>query len=167
MGMVAGCVFDDAENPASHKIGYSDNDGLWTSYHVVAMSLAYGSTGEKKYLESAKEGMHAMIMLQNASGTQGLVARSVVPISEREQKSKQWRETPDGKLLWKSDTSSDEIDGHFFAFYAYWEHIAKHYPEESALIKEQISTVMNYIVDNNYQLIDWDGERTRWGFWNP
>ncbi len=22
---------------------------------------------------------------------------------------------------------------------------------------------MNYIVDNNYQLIDWDGERTRWG----
>ena len=167
MGMVAGCVFDDAENPASHKIGDSDNDGLWTSYHVVAMSLAYGSTGEKKYLESAKEGMHAMIMLQNASGTQGLVARSVVPISEREQKSKQWRETPDGKLLWKSDTSSDEIDGHFFAFYAYWEHIAKHYPEESALIKEQISTVMNYIVDNNYQLIDWDGERTRWGFWNP
>jgi hypothetical protein len=111
--------------------------------------------------------MHAMIMLQNASGTPGLVARSVVPISERDKMSAQWRETPDGKLLWKSDTSSDEIDGHFFAFYAYWEHIAQNYPVEAALIKKQTSTLMNYIVDNNYQLIDWDGERTRWGFWNP
>lgn len=167
LGMVAGCVFDYAENPTSHKIGDNDNDGLWTSYHVVAMSLAYASTGENKYLESAKVGMHAMIMLQNASGIPGLVARSVVSIDERDQKSEQWRKTPDGKLLWKSDTSSDEIDGHFFAFYAYWEHIAKHDPDESTLIKKQISTVMNYIVDNNYQLIDWDGERTSWGFWNP
>lgn len=167
LGMVAACVLNDAENPTSHVIKDNDNDGLWTSYHVVAMSLAYASTGDIAYLNSAKEGMHAMIMLQNVSGIPGLVARSVVPIEERDQKSQQWRETPDGKLLWKSDTSSDEIDGHFFAFYSYWEHIAKHEAEESALIKKQISTVMNYIVDNNYQLIDWDGERTRWGFWSP
>ncbi len=167
MGMVAACVFNDPENPSSYTIRDNDNDGLWTSYHVVAMSLAYATTGNQAYLESAKESMHAMIMLQNASGTPGLVARSVVPISERDKMSAQWRETPDGKLLWKSDTSSDEIDGHFFAFYAYWEHIAQNYPVEAALIKKQTSTLMNYIVDNNYQLIDWDGERTRWGFWNP
>ena len=167
MGMVAACVLDDPENPSSYTIRDNDNDGLWTSYHVVAMSLAYATTGNKAYLESAKESMHAMIMLQNVSGTPGLVARSVVPISERDKMSAQWRETPDGKLLWKSDTSSDEIDGHFFAFYAYWEHIAQNDPVEAALIKKQISTLMNYIVDNNYQLIDWDGERTRWGFWNP
>jgi hypothetical protein len=167
LGMVAVCVLDDPENPSSYTIRDNDNDGLWTSYHVVAMSLAYATTRNKAYLESAKESMHAMIMLQNASGTPGLVARSVVPISERDKMSAQWKETPDGKLLWKSDTSSDEIDGHFFAFYAYWEHIAQKDPEEAELIKQQISTLMNYIVDNNYQLIDWDGKRTRWGFWNP
>ena len=167
MGLVAACNLNDAENPTSHTIRDNDNDGLWTSYHVVAMSLAYAATGEERYLKSAKKGMHAMIMLQNASGIPGLVARSVVPVAERDQKSEQWRATPDGTLLWKSDTSSDEIDGHFFGFYAYWEHIAKHDPVEAALIKKQISTLMNYIVDNNYQLIDWDGERTRWGFWNP
>jgi hypothetical protein len=167
LGMVAACVLDDAENPASFIIQDNDNDGLWTSYHVVAMSLAYGATGEKKYLESAKIGMHAMIMLQNASGIPGLVARSVVPASERASKNEQWRLTPDGKMLWKSDTSSDEIDGHFFAFYAYWQHIARFDSEESALIKSQIKMLIDHIVDNNYQLIDWDGERTRWGFWNP
>jgi len=167
MGMVAACILDDPENPTSYTIRDNDNDGLWTSYHVVAMSLAYATTQNKAYLESAKESMHAMIMLQNASGIPGLVARSVVPISERDKMSAQWIETPDGKLLWKSDTSSDEIDGHFFAFYAYWDHIAKNDPKEDELIKIQISTLMNYIVDNNYQLIDWDGKRTRWGFWNP
>lgn len=167
MGLVAACVLDDAENPTSHHISDNDNDGLWTSYHVVAMSLAYATTGEVRYLNSAKKGMHAMIMLQNASGIPGLVARSVVPVSERDQKNEQWRLTPDGTLLWKSDTSNDEIDGHFFAFYVYWEHIAKHDPKEAELIKKQASTIMNYIVDNNYQLIDWDGERTKWGFWNP
>jgi Two component regulator propeller len=167
MGIVAGCVLNDAENPTSYTIGDNDNDGLWTSYHVVAMSLAYASTGNVAYMNSAKTSIHAMIMLQNASGIPGLVARSVVPITERESKSEQWRETPDGKLLWKSDTSNDEIDGHFFALYAYWEHIAKNDPIEAAIIKTQASTVMNYIIDNNYQLIDWDGKRTNWGFWNP
>ena len=167
LGLVAACVLNDADNPTSYSIPDNDNDGLWTSYHVVAMSLAYAATGEPAYLESAKKSMHAMIMLQNASGIPGLVARSVVPASERSDKDAQWRLTPDGKMLWKSDTSSDEIDGHFFAFYAYWEHIAKNDPQEDALIKKQVRAIMDYIVDNNYQLIDWDGERTKWGFWNP
>ncbi len=166
-GLVAACLLNDAENPTSRIIKDNDNDGLWTSYHVMAMSLAYATTGDKRYLESAKRSMHAMIMLQNVSGIPALVARSVVSIDKRDEYSKQWREAPDGKHLWKSDTSSDEIDGHFFAFYAYWEHIAKSDPVEAELIKKQITTLMNYIVDNNYQLIDWDGERTKWGFWNP
>ncbi len=167
LGLVAACQFDDPEHPTSATIKDNDNDGLWTSYHVVAMSLAYATTGKEAYRESARKGMHALIMLQNASGIPGLVARSVLPIEEKGRLSAQWRETPDGNRMWKSDTSSDEIDGHFFAFYAYWEHIARHDPEEDKLIKKQISTVINYIVDNNYQLIDWDGKRTRWGFWNP
>ncbi len=167
LGLVGACVFDDAENSTSHTIPDNDNDGLWTAYHVVAMSLAWAATGEERYKNSAREGMHALIMLQNASGIRGLVARSVLPIEFRSKKNARWRVTPDGKMIWKSDTSSDEIDGHFFAFYAYWEHIARHDPEEAALIKKQAGDIMNYIVDNNYQLIDWDGERTKWGFWNP
>ena len=167
MGLVAACQFDNAEHPKTATIKDNDNDGLWTAYHVVAMSLAYAATGNEAYKASARESMHALIMLQNASGIPGLVARSVLPIGEKDRLSAQWRETPDGNLMWKSDTSSDEIDGHFFAFYAYWEHIAKNDPKEADLIRNQISTVINYIVDNNYQLIDWDGERTRWGFWNP
>ena len=166
-GLVAACRLDDAENPQYYFIKDNDNDGLWTSYHVVAMSLAYAATKELRYLESARKSMHALIMLQNASGIPGLVARSILPVEEKINKTDQWRLTPDKKRIWKSDTSSDEIDGHFFAFYSYWEHIAKFDKNEDKLIKKQVRELINYIVDNNYQLIDWDGERTRWGFWNP
>lgn len=170
-GMVASCVLDDAVNPTNHEIGDNDNDGLWTSYHVAAMSLAYGATGDPAMKASAKESMEAIYMLQNASGTPGLVARSVVPLEKAiaigKDKDPQWRLTPDGQFYWKSDTSSDEIDGHYFAFFTYWEHIAKNDPVERERCIAQVRALTDYIVDNGYQLLDWDGERTRWGFWSP
>jgi hypothetical protein len=182
LGLVAACVLDDPENPTSSYIPDNDNDGLWTAYHVAAMSLAYAVTGEEKYKQSAKESMHALVMLQNASGTPGLVARSVLPPEEGRERNarlnaqrarrgqppfEQWQPTPDGKFYWKSDTSSDEIDGHYLAFYTYYAHVAQSDPAERELIRKQVTDVTNYIVDNNYQLIDWTGKRTRWGFWNP
>jgi len=167
LGLVAACILDDAHNPASHTIPDYDNDGLWTAYHVAAMALCYGATGDPAAKESAREGMHALYMLQNVSGTPGLVARSVVPFEEGREKGAQWRPSPGGELYWKSDTSSDEIDGHFLAFYAYWEHIARHDGAEREKCIAQVRALIDYIVKNNYQLIDWDGERTTWGFWNP
>lgn len=167
MGLVADCILDDIENPTAHTIPDQDNDGLWTAYHVAAMSLCYGATQDPAALASAREGMHALYMLQNVSGTPGLVARSVLPPELGAAKGPQWRPTPDGSLYWKSDTSSDEIDGHYLAFYTYFEHIARHDPDEKALIEKQVRALTDYLVDNNYQLIDWNGKRTRWGFWNP
>lgn len=170
-GMVASNLLDDPINPTSWEIEDNDNDGLWTSYHVAAQSLAYSATGDPAAKASAKESMEAIYMLQNASGTPGLVARSVVPLEKAieigKDKDPQWRLTPDGKFYWKSDTSSDEIDGHYFAFFTYWEHIAKNDPAEREKCIAQVRALTDYIVDNGYQLLDWDGERTRWGFWSP
>lgn len=166
-GMVAACVLDNAEKPSRHTIHDNDNDGLWTAYHVAAMSLAYGATQDDAAKASAREGMHALYMLQDASGIPGLVARSVVPPEIGKTKDAQWQPTPDGKWYWKSDTSSDEIDGHYLAFYTYFEHIARHDDAERKRIIEQVREVTDYIVDNGYQLIDFDGKRTRWGFWDP
>lgn len=166
LGLVAECELDP-NDPAAYTISDFDNDGLWTAYHVAAMALCYGATQDPAAKESARTGMHALYMLQDASGTPGLVARSVLPLEVGKTKGAQWRLTPDGSMYWKSDTSSDEIDGHYLAFYTYWEHIAKNDPEERDRCIQQVRELTDYIVDNNYQLIDWDGERTSWGFWNP
>jgi hypothetical protein len=167
LGLVAECDLDNAEHPSAHTIGDNDNDGLWTAYHVAAMSLCYGATKSEAAKASARESMHALYMLQNASGTPGLVARSVVPAEIGRTKSEQWRPTADGKMYWKSDTSSDEIDGHYLAFYAYFEHIAQYDEAERALLVKQIRALTDYLVGNGYRLIDWTGQRTRWGFWDP
>jgi hypothetical protein len=167
LGLVADCLLDDAHKPTRHTIGDNDNDGLWTAYHVTAMALCFGATKDAAAQASAREGMHALYLLQNASGTPGLVARSVLTVELGKTRDRQWRPTPDGQLYWKSDTSSDEIDGHYLAFYAYYEHIARHDPAEKELCLRQVRAVTDYIVDHNYQLIDWTGKRTRWGFWNP
>mgnify|MGYP005842356465 FL=1 len=179
LGLVAACTLDDAEDPKHHFIIDDDNDGLWTAYHVTAMSLAYAVTADPAHRRSAMQGMHALYMLQNASGTPGLVARSVLPAEEGRKKREEaqasqdprkreaWRPTPDGKMYWKTDTSSDEIVGHYMAFYAYWRHIARHDAAERELLEKQIRTVTDYIVDNGYYLIDWNGQPTTWGKWAP
>ncbi len=167
LGMVADCLLTPAEPPALHAIHDNDNDGLWTAYHVAAMALCYGATKDEAARTSARESMHALYMLQNASGIPGLVARSVLPPEEGRKKGPQWRPTPDGKMYWKSDTSADEIDGHYLAFYTYYEHIARFEDAEKTLLIKQLRALTDYLVENEYQLIDWNGKRTRWGFWDP
>ncbi len=167
LGLVAECQLDDARHPRHSTIADNDNDGLWTAYHVAAMSLCYGATQDPAARASARQGMAALYLLQNASGTPGLVARSVVPAAIGKTKDAQWRPTPDGRLYWKSDTSSDEIDGHYLAFYTYYRHIAQADPTERARCVRQVRALTDYLLAHHYQLIDWTVRRTTWGFWDP
>lgn len=166
-GLVAESMLDNARDPQSYTIPDNDNDGLWTAYHVTAMALCYGATKEAAAKASARTGMEALYLLQNVSGTPGLVARSILPVELGKVRDAQWRPAPNGKFYWKSDTSSDEIDGHYMAFYAWYEHIARHDPVEKERCIRQIRALTDYLLAHGYQLIDWNGKRTRWGFWDP
>ncbi len=171
LGMPSPPRYDDAYTQTNPVWGPQPSDGLWTSYHIASMSMAYALTGEDRYKAAAKESMEAMYLLQNVTGVTGLVARTVVtaddPYVEKAKQQDNWHETADGKYWWRDDVSSDQIDGHYFAFYMYYEHIAKNEPAEKARLVKQLRQVTDYIVDNNYQILDWDGERTMWGWWDP
>jgi len=171
LGLVAACEFADPDDVSSFSIPSGPNDGLWTAYHVTALSLAFATTQDPAHKQSARTGMHALYMLQNATGIPGLPARSVLPLEDlkkkQQKKNEEWHTCPDGGLHWRGDTSADEYCGHYLAFYAYWEHIARHDPAERDLLVHQVRQMTDYLLENNYQLIDVDGERTTWGFWNP
>ena len=166
LGLVAECKFTMQTGTEEHTISPGANDGLWTAYHVAAMSLCHAVTGSEQSKASAVQSMESLYLLQNATGIPGLPARSVLPASAG-QPDEDWRLTPDGRYWWYTDTSSDEIDGHFLAFFTFWEHIAKHDSKLRDRHSEQVRLLTDYIVDNGYQLLDWDGKRTRWGFWDP
>jgi hypothetical protein len=170
-GMPSPAAYTDAYAMNEWSHGPQASDALWTSYFVGAMCMAYTTTGEERYKAYATEAMEAIYMLQNVTGVEGLVARCWAPINdpytEPLKQQPNWIKTEDGLYIWRDDVSSDQMDGHYFALYMYYEHIAQFDPEMKKRIQQQTRTITDYIVDNNYQIIDWDGERTKWGWFNP
>src|SRR5436309_9410460 len=59
-----------------------------------------------------------------SSDLPGFPARSFVSTNESKPNGGQWHLTPDGQWLWKGDTSSDELVGHYFGYAIYFDLVA-------------------------------------------
>jgi hypothetical protein len=66
---------------------------------------------------------------------------------------------------WKGDTSSDELVGHFFACAVVHDCIDD--PEGKARVAEYAGRIADHLIRNDFNLIDFDGKHTRWGFYSP
>jgi hypothetical protein len=109
--------------------------------------------------------MQAILQLESITGIPGFPARSFIKVGEDEQPADgEWHDTKDG-WRWKGDTSSDEIVGHFFVFPIYYDLVAD--AEEKRLLSAALGRITDHILDHDYQLVDVDGQRTRWGWWAP
>ena len=142
----------------------NDNDGLWTAMYAVAKLFEYKSTGSPEALARAETATQAVLFLEKITGIPGYPARSYIGSSEEKPHDGFWYWTPDRKYQFKSDTSSDEIVGHFLLFGAAWDLLP-----EGALRQEVRATcvrMIDYILRNNYNLIDVTGKPTRWGKWS-
>ena len=76
-----------------------------------------------------------------------------------------WRRSADGKWLWKGDTSSDEITGHFFGYLVFYDLAADE--NDRVQVRAHVRKVMDGLIAGGYRLIDIDGKPTRWGNWSP
>ncbi len=144
----------------------TDNDGLWTAIYVAAESFRYGVTHADDARENARRGMQAIVRLESITGIPGFPARSFIKAgAEAQPPDGEWHDTPDRQWRWKGDTSSDEIVGHYFVYPLYFDLVADE--SEKPGLSAVIDRITNHILDHRYQLIDVDGQRTRWGFWGP
>ncbi len=111
--------------------------------------------------------MEALVRLEQVTGIPGFPARAVVHVDEPEvvRSEGEWHPSPCGKWFWKGDTSSDELNGHYFALPVYYELVADE--AERALIRDTIRRVTDHLLDNDFRLIDTDGEQTRWAVFTP
>jgi hypothetical protein len=172
----------------------SDNDGLWTSMYGAGECFAYAATGSELAKRRAKAAFEALRFLRvvteggNHPAPHGFVARSILPTSgpdpnkidtrehdqqkrEKEDRlwkvmSPRWPVSADGKWYWKTDTSSDELDGHFF-FYALYYDLVASTGDEKSRVREQVSAIADHLLDHNLHLVDYDRQPTRWGVFNP
>jgi len=153
------------EDLSTGRVQISNNDGLWTGIFVAAMAMKYAVTGDSHALALARESKNAMLRLARVSGIPGLPARAVRQPGEKCQNEDHWHNAPDGSCLWKGDTSSDELSGHFFALPIYYDLCADE--SERREISAVLCEIVDYIMENDLRLIDVGGTPTRWGNWNP
>lgn len=173
----------------------SDNDGLWTAMYGAGECFAWAATKDPEAKRRAKMAFEALRFLQTVTqgGTPpalpGFVARTILPADgpnpnaqaytrEKDERTRatrdklwkvlvpRWPRSADGKWYWKADTSSDELDGHYFFYATYYDLVADT-PEEKQRVREVVDALTSHLVDHNFQLIDWDGKVTRWGVYNP
>ena len=172
----------------------SDNDGLWTSMYGAGECFAYGATKQPEAKKRAKAAFEALRFLNvvtqggNPPALPGFVARTVLPTSgpnpnekdytpEKDKQSQKgdklwkvisprWPTSADGKWYWKCDTSSDELDGHYF-FYAQYYDLVADTEEEKQRVRDLVKAITDHLVDHDFCLVDWDGKPTRWAVYGP
>lgn len=171
----------------------SDNDGLWTSMYGAGECFAYAATGDEKAKDRAQRAFEALRFLQivpqncEHSPPKGYVARTIrstelpdpnVGRPESDKRNREtddalwkvyeprWPKSADGKWYWKSDTSSDELDGHYFFYPLYYDLVADT-EEEKERVREVVRDLTDHLIAHDYNLVDHDGTPTRWGYYGP
>ena len=72
-----------------------------------------------------------------------------------------WPISADRQWYWKCDTSSDELDGHYFFYACYYDLVADTPPERQK-VREVVIAMTDHLLAHNFELIDHDGQPTRW-----
>ena len=151
---------------AGHTQRSNDNDGLWTSLYVAAEAFRYGVTGEPAAKKNARRSLEALMFLERITGIPGFAARSVIPIEEEPNRYRgEWHRSADKRWWWKGDTSSDEVDGHYFAYSIYYNIAANE--EEKKEIREYVARITDHILDHDLHYVGPSGKPTTWGVWAP
>lgn len=152
----------------------SDNDGGHTAPYLAAMSFKYAVTGDEKDRAAALDAFKAMIWLDAVTPKDGFIARAIwSKVGDLDRRSTggsgglpaKWYPTDDGLWFWKGDTSSDEVDAHFYSVSIFHELAAKGVEKERA--KRHLARIATHIIDNGWVLRDMNGKPTRWGRWDP
>lgn len=183
------CRLEKAGDITTWQPEDDDNDGEYTGNYLAMESFRYATTQSPDAKENAQKAFGFLKLLQEVTETDGFFARTIVPadwtnvhdgnrtftqqqLAEelvKEPRFKpvevRWQKSKDGKWLWKSDTSSDEMCGHLFGYYFYYELVADE--AEKAVIRKHVAKIVDYLIKHNYNFIDIDGKPTRWSVWSP
>lgn len=166
-----------------------DNDGEYTSMYLAMESFRYAATKNPEAKERAKKAFDFLHYLREVTEIDGFFARTIIPVSwdkshdinrtytpqqlaeeiinnpRQKPVEVRWHLSKDGKWMWKGDTSSDELDGHLFGYYCYYNFVAD--DKEKEHIAHHFGLIMDHLMRNDFNLTGVDGSPTKWGIWSP
>ncbi len=76
-----------------------------------------------------------------------------------------WPLSADRQWYWKTDTSSDELDGHYFFYALYFDLVAD--DAEKARVRDTVVAITDHLLAHDFALVDHDGTPTRWAVFGP
>ena len=154
-GDVNGCVVHPA-----------DSDSLWTSLFLAAESFRYAATKDPSAKESSTRTFNALRRLMTITGVPGLTARTICKVEDNCSGGTWYESTVEPGWMWKGDASSDDTTGQLFGQSLYYLLVAET-EEEREIAGQSILSMVDYIHDHDYYLLDVTGNHTKWGVWNP
>ncbi len=171
----------------------TDNDGHFGGLYLGAASLGYAATKDPKLRKDAVGAFEALAFLSKVTeggkhpAPRGFIARAVRPTDGPDPNAKdnpahhrkrraadalwkliypRWPVDETGEWYWKCDSSSDELDGHYFGYGIYYDQVCET-DVEKARLREVVRRITDHILDHNYSLVDHDGKPTRWAHFSP
>lgn len=172
---------------------FTDNDGHDQGLYLGAVALGYAATRDPKLKRDAADAFRALAFLGEVTeggahpAPKGFVARAVMPTSgpdpnpdfdlaydtrrkERDARWKviqpRWPVDASGKWYWKNDSSSDELDGHFFGYATYYDHACESESDKDG-VRAVVRRIVDHVLSHGFNMVDYDGQPTRWGHFSP
>ncbi len=196
LGYVCWVLLEKPGDKSTSKQHDDDNDGQWTGEYGAAECFAYAVTKDPQAKQRAKAAFEALRFLSQVTqggshpAPKGFPARTILPAdgprnpnteksytAEYDRKKQErdalwkviqprWPTSADGKWYWKCDTSSDELDGHYFLNARYYDLVAET-EEEKERVRHVVRDMTDHLLENDYKLVDHDGKPTRWANYSP
>lgn len=163
-GMVADSRLMRPGDLGSNRLESSDNDGLWTAMYAAGECFRYAVTHSPEALARARRATEAVLFLASVTGRPGFPARSYVRKGEPVPADGVWHDSADGRFVWKGDTSSDELVGHFLLYSIVFDLLPD--PAVKERVREAARAIMDHILAHGYYLTDINGQPTTWGKWS-
>lgn len=151
------------DDPTSLSLRDNDNDGLWTSIYLGSQVFRYATTGEELARRNVWESFEAFERNLTVHPLKGFSSRTF----ERKgfAGGPEWRDAPEEDWVWKGTTSTDEVVGYIFVADLIDRFVAKT-PEEKKRVADYLDAMLMHVIENNYYMIDHDGQPTLWARWN-
>lgn len=163
-GMVGLSYLTNGEDLTTNVLRDDDNDGLWTAMYLGSQCYRYAVTKDPHAKRCADRAAHALMRLESSTGIPGFYARSIKTKDDPPPTTDEWHPIADGSGYWKGDTSSDESVGHYYGYALYYDLVADEEQRES--VRNTVARMTDYLIENDYDLIDVTGKPTRWGRWS-
>lgn len=134
--------------------------------YLVGEVFRYSVTKSEEALQNCRESMEAMERLFSINSVPGFPSRSFERSRyiDKLHDPDRWQHTEGPEWDWKSTTSSDETIGHIFAYGVMAELMDNDLKNRAITL---IDTLMSHVVHNDMYMVDFDGNPTTWGKWNP